>query len=347
MPDSAQLSARKGDHIRINVDHDVRSGITTGLEEYQFLPRALPELDLNDVDTSISLLKKTLNAPILISSMTGGTMEAEKVNRNLAIAAQHCEIAMGVGSQRVALEKPELAASFLVRKYAPHILLFANLGAVQLNYGYSVEHCQKAVEMIQADALFLHLNALQEAVQPEGNTSFGGLLKKIETVCRNLPVPVFIKEVGWGISGDDAARLASTGIAGIDVAGAGGTSWSQVEKYRIDDAHQAKVAAAFHSWGIPTARSLQMVMKSAPELMIFASGGLKDGLDVARCIALGATLGGLTSPFLRAATISAEETILSIEEIQREMQICLFACGIQDMATFRGNTTILTHRGQP
>jgi isopentenyl-diphosphate delta-isomerase len=347
MPDSSQLSSRKGDHIRINLDHDVRSGIGTGLDEYQFIPRALPELDLRDVDTSLSLLGKTLKAPILISSMTGGTAAAESVNINLAVAAQHCGIAMGVGSQRAALENPKLTATFLVRKQAPDVLLFANLGAVQLNYGYSIDHCLRAVDMIQADALFLHLNALQEAVQPEGNTRFSGLLKKIEIVCRKLPVPVFIKEVGWGISGDDAARLASIGVVGIDVAGAGGTSWSQVEKYRIDDIHQAKVAGAFHKWGIPTARSLQMVKKSAPELLVFASGGLRDGLDVARSIALGATLGGLASPFLKAATISSEETIHTIEEIQREIQICLFACGIHDLPAFRGNSSILMRGGQP
>lgn len=344
MPDSTQLSSRKGDHIRINLDQDVQSSITTGLEEYQFIPRALPEIDLPDVSISTSLLGKTLKAPILISSMTGGTKEAEMVNRNLATAAQQCGIAMGVGSQRAALEDPELVSSFLVRKYAPDILLFANLGVVQLNYGYGIDQCQKAVDMIQADALFLHLNALQEAIQPEGNIHFRGLLQKIETICKKLTVPVYIKEVGWGISGQDASRLAGTGIAGIDVAGAGGTSWSQVEMHRIEDAHLARVAGAFRGWGIPTAQSILMTRKAAPELKVIASGGLKDGLDIARSLALGATLGGMASPFLKSAVISSEETIKTIEEIQREIQITMFACGIRDIFELTGNITILHKR---
>lgn len=345
MPDSSQLSARKGDHIRINLDQDVSSAITTGLEDIHFIPHALPELDLSNVDISLPLLGKRLAAPILISSMTGGTAEAEQVNRNLAAAAQECGIAMGVGSQRAALENPELAATFQIRKHAPDILLFANLGAVQLNYGYSVDHCQKAVDMIQADALFLHLNALQEAVQPEGNTRFFGLLKKIEEVCRKLKAPVFVKEVGWGISGEDASRLVSAGVTGIDVAGAGGTSWSQVEMYRIEDPHQARIAGAFRQWGIPTAQCIEMVHKAVPDLTLFASGGLKDGIDVAKCIALGATLGGLASPFLKAAVTSEEETIQTVREIQKEIKVCMFACGIKDLTTLRDNSSILSTRG--
>jgi isopentenyl-diphosphate Delta-isomerase len=345
MPDSSPLSSRKGDHIRINLDKDVQSSITTGLEEYRFIPRALPELDLQNVDTLLSIFSKKLSSPILISSMTGGTVEAERVNRNLAIAAQECGVAMGVGSQRAALEKTDLVETFLVRKQAPDVLLFANLGAVQLNYGFSVDHCRRAVDMIGADAIFLHLNALQEAVQPEGNTRFAGLLQKIEVVCHSLQVPVFIKEVGWGISGEDAVRLAEVGVSGIDVAGAGGTSWSQVEMHRIEDQHQARVAGAFKEWGIPTARSIEQVHEAVPEMMLLASGGLRNGLDVAKCIALGATLGGLASPFLKAAVTSAEETILTIREIQQEIKICMFACGIPDLVSLQDNHSVLQKRG--
>ncbi len=200
--------------------------------------------------------------------------------------------------------------------------------------------------MIQADALFLHLNALQEAVQPEGNTHFSGLLIKIEEICRKLSIPVLVKEVGWGISGEDAVRLVNSGVAGIDVAGAGGTSWSQVEMYRIEDSHQARVAGAFRQWGIPTAQSIEIVRRAAPDMMLFASGGLRDGLDVAKCIVLGATLGGLASPFLKAAVISEEDTIQTIREIQKEIQICMFACGIRDLQTLRDNHSILKKRGQ-
>lgn len=341
MPDSSQLSSRKSDHIQINLERDVRSSITTGLEDYRFIPRALPEIDLDDVDSSVELLGRKLNAPIIISSMTGGSIEAERINRNLAEAAQNCRVAMGVGSQRAGLEQPELKSSFQVRDVAPDVLLFGNLGTVQLNYGYTVDHCRRAVDMIQADALFLHLNAIQEAVQPEGDTRFSGLLKKIEQVCRHLEVPVFIKEVGWGISADDAKRLASAGVNGIDVAGAGGTSWSQVEMHRIIDPLQAGIAGSFQGWGIPTARSLVLVKQTAPELMIFASGGLRDGVDLAKVIALGAEIGGMASPFLKAANISMEECMRAILAVKQEIRICMFACGIKDLNEMRGNTSIL------
>lgn len=341
MPDSSQLSSRKSDHIQINLERAVRSSITTGLEEYRFIPRALPEIDLDDVDTSVEILGRTLYAPLLISSMTGGSNEAERINRNLAEAAQNCRIAMGVGSQRAGIEQPEIKGSFQVREFAPDILLFSNLGSVQLNYGYTVDHCRRAIEMIQADALFLHLNALQEAVQPEGDTHFSGLLKKIEQVCRHLEVPVFIKEVGWGISAEDAERLASAGVAGIDVAGAGGTSWSQVEMHRITNPLQAGIAGAFQGWGIPTARSLVWVKEAAPGLVVFASGGLRDGIDVAKVIALGAEMGGMASPFLKAANISSEECVKTIMAVKQEIKICMFACGIKDIHGLRGNTSIL------
>jgi len=197
--------------------------------------------------------------------MTGGTSEAARINRNLALAAQAHGVALGVGSQRAALEHPELAFTFQVRREAPDIMLFANLGAVQLNYGYTTDDCRRAVEMIEADALILHLNPLQEALQPEGNTRFAGLAAKIEEVCRALEVPVVVKEVGWGISEQAARMLAEAGVAAIDVAGAGGTSWSQVEMHRAPTAFQRQLAAAFVAWGIPTAESILAVRRAAPD----------------------------------------------------------------------------------
>ncbi len=327
MPPDSILTSRKADHIRINLEEDVLSSLTTGLENYRFIHHALPELDLDRVDLTQSLFNKTVKAPILISSMTGGTKEAGRINRILAEAAQESGIVMGVGSQRAALEDAAAAESFKVRRYAPDIVLIANLGAVQLNYGYTVDHCRRAVEMIEADALYLHLNALQEAVQPEGDIRFSGLAKKITEVCRALPVPVIAKEVGWGISEQDARLLVEAGVAAIDVAGAGGTSWSQVEKYRIRSESAARVAAAFRDWGIPTSESIQMVRKAAPDMLIFASGGLRSGVDIAKCIALGASLGGMAGPFLKAADRSLEATIETIHEIRREVQICMFAAG--------------------
>lgn len=318
---------RKADHIRINLEEDVRSGLTTGLERYRFVHQALPELNLAEVDTRVTLFGKTLTAPLLISSMTGGTERAGQLNRTLAAAAQQAGIAMGLGSQRAALEDPALAPTFQVRASAPDILLFANLGAVQLNYGYTVDHCRRAVEMIEADALVLHLNALQEAVQPEGDANFSGLLKKIAAVCRALPVPVIAKEVGWGISRDMAFELTLAGVAAIDVAGAGGTSWSQVEMHRAQTESQKRVAAAFVDWGIPTAESIQNVRNTAPNMKVIASGGLRDGVEIAKCLALGATLGGLASPFLKAAAVSTEAVIETIAELARELRIAMFASG--------------------
>jgi isopentenyl-diphosphate delta-isomerase len=267
--------------------------------------------------------------------MTGGTSEAAAINRTLAMAAQETGIAMGLGSQRAAIEHPELVETFQVRDVAPDVLLFANLGAVQLNYGYGIEQCQRAVEMIQADALVLHLNALQEAVQPEGDTRFSGLLRKIEAVARALPVPVIAKEVGWGFSEQAARQLAAAGVTAIDVAGAGGTSWSQVEMHRAKTETHAPLAAAFLDWGIPTAESLQQVRRGAPDMIIFASGGLRGGIDIAKCIALGATLGGMAGPFLKAAAISLESLIQTIHEIEREMQVCMFASGVENLKALR------------
>ena len=341
MPDSSLVSSRKDDHIRINLEKDVTSTISTGLEFVHLLPRALPEIDLADVDVTTTILGKKVTAPILISSMTGGTEGAENINRVLAEAAQACGVAIGVGSQRAAIENPSLGKTFDVRSFAPDVVLFANLGAVQLNYGFGVDECRRAIEMIGADALYLHLNAIQEAVQPEGNTRFSGLLEKIEFVCRHLEVPVFIKEVGWGISGEDAVRLAGTGIAGIDVAGAGGTSWSQVEMHRIEDPYRAHIAAAFHGWGIPTAHSIRMVREAVPDLMVFASGGLKDGVDAAKCIALGASLCGFASPLLKTAAVSTEATVRMINALQQEIRISLFGCGKTSLDAFQGNPDVI------
>jgi isopentenyl-diphosphate delta-isomerase len=329
------IGARKADHIRINLEEDVRSGLTTGLERYHFIHQALPELDLEAVDLSVNIFGRHLQAPLLISSMTGGTEQAGTINRTLAQAAQATGIAMGVGSQRAALEQADLAASFQVRTLAPDILLLANLGAIQLNYGYGVEHCQRAVDMIEADGLILHFNALQEAVQPEGDTRFAGLLDKIEQVCRVLPIPVIAKEVGWGFSQADARRLAEAGVAAIDVAGAGGTSWSQVEMHRAADESQRRLAAAFLDWGIPTSQAILNVRRATPDLLVFASGGLRDGVEIAKCLALGASMGGMAGPYLKAAISGVDVTVQIIQELRREIQVCMFGCGAGNLSALQ------------
>ncbi|RPH60545.1 MAG: type 2 isopentenyl-diphosphate Delta-isomerase [Chloroflexi bacterium] len=325
----APIDQRKADHIKINLEQDVRSALATGLEKFHFVHQALPELDLDEIYTGLGLFGKKLQAPILVSSMTGGTEEAGEINRRLAEAAQECGVAMGVGSQRAALEHPEQIPTFAItRKVAPDILLFANLGAVQLNYGYGLDHCRRAVDMIQADALILHLNPLQEAVQHGGDVNWKGLAKKIAEVCKNLGAPVIVKEVGWGISGQAAKILAECGVSAIDVAGAGGTSWSQVEMHRAPDEFTRSLAASFVGWGIPTAESIQVVKQAAPGMTIFASGGLKDGLDITKCVALGATLGGMAGQFLKAAAISTEKTVEMIKLTQRQIQVTMFGAGV-------------------
>jgi isopentenyl-diphosphate delta-isomerase len=326
-----KTSSRKSDHIRINLDEDVSSSLNTGLERYHFLHQALPEINLEDVELGQTVFGKPLHSPLLISSMTGGSEDATKINLRLAEAAQEKMIAMGLGSQRAAIEEDGLAASFQVRSVAPDILLFANLGAVQLNYGYGLEECQRAVDMAEADALMLHLNALQEAVQPEGDTRFSGLLNKIELICKNLPVPVVVKEVGWGISGETARGLANAGVQAIDVAGAGGTSWTQVEMHRAENKSQARLASAFSDWGIPTADSILQVRKALPQIPVFASGGLRSGVEIAKCLALGANLGGMASPYLKAAAKSTELTIQTIDEVSKEIKVSMFAAGAANL----------------
>jgi len=335
MPKVAPVQRRKAEHLRTNLEQDVASALRTGLEKLQFTHEALPELSLEAIDTHLALFGRQLQAPLLISSMTGGTQAAARINRRLAEAAAATGIAIGVGSQRAAIEKPELAASFQVRRSAPGVLLFANLGAVQLNYGFGVDECRRAVEMIEADAFILHLNPLQEALQVHGNTNFSNLRRKIEDVCRHIGVPVVVKEVGWGISERTAALLADCGVAAIDVSGAGGTSWSQVEMHGAPNDFRRQLAGSFVGWGIPTAESIVRVKRAAPGMRIFASGGLRDGIDVAKCIALGATLGGMAGHFLKAAAQSTERAVEAIKLIREQLRVTMFAAGAGNLESLQ------------
>lgn len=333
IPDPLTTENRKTEHIRINLEKDVQfKNVSTGLEHYRFVHQALPELNLDDIDTSTTLFGKKLSTPIVISSMTGGAEMAHKINQNLAEAAQAHGIAMGLGSQRAAIENDELSYSYQVRNVAPDILLFANLGAVQLNYKYGVAQCQRAVDMIEANALILHFNVLQEAVQPEGDTNFAGLLNKVHQICSKISVPVIAKEVGWGFSEQNARDLANAGVSAIDVAGAGGTSWSEVEYHRAPTAFHARVARSFIDWGIPTSDGVQYAVKGAPNLPIIASGGLRDGIDIAKCIALGATAGGIAGPFLKAAYQSTDEVDQLIRETVAQFRIVMLCTGAKNVA---------------
>ncbi|BAT52509.1 isopentenyl pyrophosphate isomerase [Nostoc sp. NIES-3756] len=326
--DSAQTQSRKADHIRICLEEDVQFRETTnGLERYRFTHCCLPEIDRNDIDLSTTFLGKKLNAPLLISSMTGGTEQAGMINQRLAELAQHYKLAMGVGSQRVAVEKPQVAETFAIRKYAPDVLLFANVGAVQLNYKYGLDECLKMIDMLEADALILHINPLQECIQPSGDVNFKGLLDKISKLCLELSVPVIAKEVGNGISGTVAKKLIEAGVQAIDVAGAGGTSWAKVEGERAENSMQRRLGRTFADWGLPTAECITSVRAIAPHIPLIASGGLRDGLDVAKAIALGADIAGLAMPFLQAA-VESETALQDLAQVLiTEITTVLFCTG--------------------
>ncbi len=335
MPDSGQTEGRKIDHIRIVLGEDVAAkGVHTGFGAYRLPHTALPELDLAEVDTRTHFLGKAISAPLLISSMTGGASVAERINLALAEAAEHLGLPMGVGSQRAAVVDARLAPTYQVRRVAPRIPLLANLGAVQLNYGFGVDQCRRAVEMIEADALILHLNPLQEAVQPEGNTNFKGLLARIEQVCRALEVPVVVKEVGNGIGAHDARRLYECGVRVIDVAGAGGTSWSEVERFRQPDELGRRVAGAFADWGIPTSECIREVRAALPDVTIIGSGGVRSGVDVAKAIALGADLAGTARPALSSAIDErgVEAVVEGLTAFMRELRVAMFCAGCASLA---------------
>jgi isopentenyl-diphosphate delta-isomerase len=340
------LEQRKSEHLRINLEKDVSfPRLTTGLEHYHFVHNALPDLSLDSVDLSHTFLGKKLTLPLLISSMTGGTAEAQRINYHLAEGAQEAGIAMGLGSLRAALEAPHLADTFRVRHLAPDILLFANLGAAQLNTGFTVAQCQMAVEVTEADALILHLNPLQEALQADGDTDWRGLLGKIEAVCRQVEVPVVAKEVGWGISAPVAEQLVEAGVAAVDVAGAGGTSWSQVEMYRAPTERLRRLCSQFEDWGIPTATALVEVRAALSDVPVIASGGLRTGMDLAKVLALGADLGGLAGPFLKAASKSAEAVNELAAEMADVLRTVMFTLGIGEVRSLQGTAALRSSSG--
>jgi isopentenyl-diphosphate Delta-isomerase len=342
-PKAGATPSRKADHIRINIERDVAAkGIDAGFDAYRFTHRALPEIDLAEVATSVDLFGKTLAAPILISCMTGGAPEARKLNRRLARVAQTHGFAMGTGSARALLEDPSQLDTFDIRKDAPDVLLFANLGAIQLNKGYGVDDCRRLLDMLQADALVLHLNPLQEALQPEGDTNFRGVLAKIETLCKQLQAPVIVKEVGWGINTDDIAALFEAGVAAVDIAGAGGTSWSEVERYRITEPWRANVAAEFAAWGIPTAVALREAHALFPNATLIASGGIRNGLDVTKALALGANLAGLAGPFLREANESEQCANNFARQLIEVLRTAMFSLSAPTPKDLRNNSVILS-----
>ena len=332
---------RKADHLRICLEEDVQfNRVTNGFEKYRFTHSCLPEVNLDEIDLRTAFLGKQLNAPLLISSMTGGTQQAKLINYRLAEVAQNHRLAMGVGSQRVAVEKPDTAYSFAIRDVAPDALLFANLGAIQLNYTYGLEQCLQVVEILEADALILHLNPLQECIQPRGDVNFRGLIDKIHLLCEQLPVPVIAKEVGNGISAAMAQKLVEAGVDAIDVAGAGGTSWAKVESERAENNLQRRLGQTFADWGIPTADCLVEIREQFPAVPLIASGGLRNGMEVAKAIALGADLAGLAFPFLQAASESPEALEDLIQVILSEIRTVLFCTGNVNLADLKQSNSL-------
>ena len=321
---------RKADHIRLALDEKMQLG-RSYFDGWRLAHAALPEIDRAEIDVATTFLGKRLAAPLLISCMTGGTDVASRINRNLARAAEAAGIAVGVGSQRRALEDAAAASTFQMRAEAPTAVLLANLGAVQLNYGFGLAECRRAVEMIGADALVLHLNPLQEAIQPEGQCDFSGLLDKMGEIASGLGVPVIAKEVGNGISGALAAALAERGITIVDTAGLGGTSWSRIEAARAGD---AEIGEVFAGWGIPTPESIRQCSR-VPGVTVIGSGGVRNGLDVARAIALGADLAGMAFPFLAAATRSPEDVEAKIARTVEELEIAMFCTGARTVAELK------------
>jgi isopentenyl-diphosphate delta-isomerase len=333
-------------HIEACLTQPVEYRKRTGLAQYDFLNEALPELALATLDLTATLAGKPLRAPLMIAPMTGGTARGLELNRRLAAVAEEFGLAFGVGSQRIALEREDCAAYFRVRDVAPTVPLFANFGAAQLARGYDAGAARRAVAMIGADALFVHFNAMQEAVKG-GDLDFRDVARNLACLCRELAadgIPVFAREVCFGLTAATAARLVECGVAGIDCAGAGGTSWSKVEAYCASTPGGRALGLRFGEWGIPTSQSILNVRHAVPTLPLIACGGLRSGTDVAKAIALGADIGAMARPFLVHAEQGIDSLRAFVAEILGDLRICLFATGSASVVELRGK---LVHVADP
>lgn len=338
------INVRKTEHIRLCLNDNVEGvNKTTGLEGISFIHNALPEINFNNIDLKTQFLKKPLKAPFLVSSMTGGSELASKININLAIASEEKGWAIGLGSTRALLESRAHEESFLIREHARTVPVIANLGAVQLNYGYGVDECERIVEMTEADSLVLHLNSLQEVIQDGGDLNFENLLPKVEEICKSLSVPVGVKEVGFGIDGTVAKKLHDAGISYIDVAGAGGTSWSQVEKLRSQDPLRKAAAEAFNDWGLPTKDCVVSVRSKLPTAPIVASGGMKTGVDAAKAITIGADIIGYARLLLQAATESVESVVEVMDKIEFELKMTMFGIGVTSIESLKNTNRVIVN----
>jgi len=337
---------RKSDHIKISLNQNVQARkTTTGFEDVHFIHKALPEIDKQKIDLSTTVFGHRFAAPLIVGAITGGTMEATKINATIAETVEELGLGMGVGSQRAAIEDKRLEKTFAVaRKKAPTAFLIANIGGVQLANGYGLKEAKKAMKMIDADAIAVHLNPLQEAIQPEGQTDFQGVLEKIGEIARELDKPVIVKETGAGIATDEAKKLEDVGVKGIDVSGAGGTSWAAVEYYRAKkraDSFQRRLGDVFWDWGIPTAISIVEVSQTV-RIPVIASGGIRDGMGVAKALVLGGSLTSLSQPVLQVAVEGIKETKNVLSLLAEELRNVMFLVGADSVETLRDISLVIT-----
>ncbi|MCW3996905.1 MAG: type 2 isopentenyl-diphosphate Delta-isomerase [Candidatus Bathyarchaeota archaeon] len=337
---------RKIDHIKICLEKKAQAKkATAGFEDIQLIHRALPEINRQTIDLSTTFLGKKFKAPIIVGAMTGGTEEAIPINSAIAQAVEQLGLGMGVGSQRAAVEKSSLEKTYRVaREKAPNAFLIANVGGVQLVHGYGVKEVRHIVEMIDADAVAIHLNALQEAVQPEGQTNFQGVLGKIAEVVDAIDVPVIVKETGAGISAEDAKALEAAGVKAIDISGVGGTSFAAVEYHRSDKKTNVVhnfLGEAFWDWGIPTAVSLIEVAQTV-KLPLIASGGIRSGTDIAKAIAINASLASISQPILETAVLGVKETEEKLRCLIEELRNALFLVGAQKLSDLPQTPVVIT-----
>jgi isopentenyl-diphosphate delta-isomerase len=337
-----ETGKRKEDHIRICLGNQAQArNVTTGFEDIQFVHRALPEVNKAKINLSTTFFGKKFSAPIIVGAMTGGTGQATQINSSIAQAVENLGLGMGVGSQRAAIEDQKLEETYAItRKMAPNAFLIANIGGVQLVHGYGLKEVKKVVEMIDADAVAVHLNALQEAVQPEGQTNFKGVLAKIAEVAGALDTPVIVKETGAGISAEDAKSLEDAGVKAIDVGGVGGTSFAAVEYHRTS-AKQNLCGEPFWDWGIPTAVSLIETAQTV-KLPVIASGGLRSGTDIAKALSLNALLASISQPILQTAIKSAKETEEKLSCLIEELRNAMFLVGAEKITDLTKTPVVIT-----
>jgi isopentenyl-diphosphate Delta-isomerase len=341
-----ETGKRKVDHIRICLDEKAQAKkATSGFEDIQLVHRALPEIDKAKINLSTTFLGKKFSAPIIVGAMTGGTQQAIKINTSIAEAVEKLGVGMGLGSQRAAIEDSALEKTYRVaREKAPHAFLIANVGGVQLVHGYGVKEVKKIVEMIDADAVAVHLNALQEAVQPEGQTNFKGVLSKIAEITAAIDVPVIVKETGAGISAEDAKALTKTGVKAIDIGGVGGTSFAAVEYYRSTPKSggvQHFLGEALWDWGIPTAVSLIETAQTV-KVPLIASGGVRSGTDIAKALALNANLASIVQPILQTAVKGTEETEQKLRCLIEELRNVMFLVGVEKISDLAKTPVVIT-----